>query len=316
MTAAAPMTLDGRARLAAGRGPRGRVLVIGDVMTDVIVKPEGPLVPGSDRRAAIRHLPGGSGANQAAWLAHFGVAAMLLAKVGLADRDHLAAALQRRGITPVLAADAVLPTGSLVSIIDPDGQRSFFSDRGANTALVPADLPADLLDGVALLHVSGYALFTPPSRQTVLALMQQAAERRIPLTIDPASAGFLQEVGSAAFLTWTRGAAFCFANEAEAALLAATADPARQGAILSSHYDHVVIKRGARGAEVFSRDGMYQATLPAPPVAVVDTTGAGDAFMAAFLAAHLAAAPLDACLARGITAGAQATTFFGGQPLL
>ena len=50
----------------------GRVLVVGDVMTDIVVLPEGPIVRGSDRRAAIRSRPGGSGANQAVWLAHFG----------------------------------------------------------------------------------------------------------------------------------------------------------------------------------------------------------------------------------------------------
>ncbi len=70
-------------RAEAG-GPR-RVLVIGDVMTDIIVRPEGPLAPGSDRRAAIVFEPGGSAANQAAWLAHFGVAVDFVARVGAAD---------------------------------------------------------------------------------------------------------------------------------------------------------------------------------------------------------------------------------------
>jgi sugar/nucleoside kinase (ribokinase family) len=42
------------------------VLVIGDVMVDTLVKPDGPLMEGADRRATIRVLPGGSGANQAA----------------------------------------------------------------------------------------------------------------------------------------------------------------------------------------------------------------------------------------------------------
>ena len=54
-------------------------------MTDVIVRPEGPLARGSDRRAKIRFKPGGSAANQAAWLASFGVAVDLVARVGLAD---------------------------------------------------------------------------------------------------------------------------------------------------------------------------------------------------------------------------------------
>jgi hypothetical protein len=50
-----------------------RILVIGDLMTDVIVRPEGPLARGSDRRASIAFEPGGSAANQAAWLTSFGV---------------------------------------------------------------------------------------------------------------------------------------------------------------------------------------------------------------------------------------------------
>src|SRR5262249_23445781 len=64
----------------------------------------------------------------------------------------------------------------------------------------------------------------------------------------------------------------------------------------------------------FGRDGACLATLPAPPVDVVDTTGAGDAFLAAFIATYLAYRPLEACLAQGITAGSTATTFFGAQP--
>ena len=44
-----------------------RILLVGDVMTDVIVRPEGPLIKGSDRRAAIRFVSGGPAANQAAW---------------------------------------------------------------------------------------------------------------------------------------------------------------------------------------------------------------------------------------------------------
>lgn len=50
-----------------------RALVIGDVMTDVIVRPEGPLARGSDRRASITFHSGDSAANQAAWLAAFAV---------------------------------------------------------------------------------------------------------------------------------------------------------------------------------------------------------------------------------------------------
>jgi len=298
----------------AGELRPARVLVVGDIMDDVIVKPAGPLVRGSDRRATVRHLPGGAGANQATWLAHFGIKVGLLARVGLADLEHYTTLLQQRGIRPWLTGDRILPTGSLVAIIDADGERSFFSDRGANMTLNADDLRSDLLDEAGLLHVSGYALFSESSRMTVQELMREAQERGLPWTIDPASIGFLSEIGPANFLHWTSGAAFCFANEDEAALLAGSPDPAMQGIVLTRHYGHVIVKRGARGAELFGRNGACLATLPAPPAEVVDTTGAGDAFLAGFLAAYLEHRPLEACLAQGITAGTAATTFFGAQP--
>ena len=77
-----------------------RILVVGDVMEDVIVRPEGPLARGSDRRAAISVRPGGSAANQAAWLAHFGVAVDLVARVGMGDVAREAERLLSAGVTP------------------------------------------------------------------------------------------------------------------------------------------------------------------------------------------------------------------------
>ena len=74
-------TSEGKAPSSA----KPRILVIGDLMMDVIVRPEGPMAKGSDRRAKIAFEPGGSSANQAAWLAFFGVAVDFVARVGLSD---------------------------------------------------------------------------------------------------------------------------------------------------------------------------------------------------------------------------------------
>jgi sugar/nucleoside kinase (ribokinase family) len=202
----------------------------------------------------------------------------------------------------------------LVTILAPDGQRSFFTDRGANETLDRGDLPGDLLNGITLLHVSGYALFSERPRQALRALMAAARQRGIMVTIDPASTGFLEEVGVSAFLDWTRDADLCFPNADEAALLSATADPVQQRRVLARHYPTVVIKRGAAGAEVIGADGAVRAAMPAPAVAVIDTTGAGDAFLAGYLSAHLAGAALDECLRQAIDAGSAAVTQLGGQP--
>jgi sugar/nucleoside kinase (ribokinase family) len=290
------------------------VTVVGDVMTDIVVKPEGPLVRGSDRRAAIRMLPGGSGANQAAWLGHFGIHTRFAAKVGHADLAGCEEHMRGYGITPQLSTHETLPTGMLVTIVDPDGQRSFFTDRGANLTLDAADLPDDLLDGIGLAHISGYSLFGERPRAAVFDFLRRADQRAIGFTVDPGSVSFVEEVGPTNFIAWTSGAEICFPNDDEAAILAGTRDEQRQREFLSPHYGTLVIKRGERGAEVVGRNGKLLAKLPAPQVQVVDTTGAGDAFLAGYLSAYLASADIEQCLQRAITAGSAAVQFFGGQP--
>lgn len=288
-------------------------LVIGDVMTDIIVVPEGPLVRGSDRRATIRSRPGGSGANQAVWFGALGGKVAFAARVGHADKPGLDAYFRGFGVEPVLSADDALPSGVLATIVDPDGERSFLTDRGANLALCAKDLPETLLAGTALVLVSGYSYFAKGPRAAVRDFCALARQRGIPVAIDPASVGFLREVGIDNFLAWTDGAALLLANEDEA--FALTGDESLDGQMrrLGRHYDRVVIKRSRLGAAVGTRDGVLLA-LPAPAVTAIDTTGAGDAFAAGFLVAELGGAGLDAALGAGIAAGARAVQVIGGQP--
>jgi len=322
----------GRTDRPGGGGPAmsrpPHVLVVGDVMTDVVVRPEGPPVTGADRRAAIRLVPGGSGGNQATWLAHAGVRATLAARVGAGDLDRHAALFSAAGVAAALAGDPEAPSGMLVDIVTPDGERSFLTDRGANLRLCRADLADDLLDGVDLVHVSGYALFEPGPRAAVLDFLAAARARGIPASVDPGSVSFLREVGPEAFLAWTAGFDFGFPNETEAAALAGTDEPAAQFAALCGHWRCVVVKRGAAGAEAgeaargsssgsgegSARPAPRRWRAAAPAAAVVDTTGAGDAFLAGFLAVALAGGGLDEALTAGCALGSLATTLVGGRP--
>lgn len=292
---------------------RPAVLVIGDVFTDIVVRPEGPLVPGADRRSAIRMLPGGSGANQAAWLAAEGVRTVLVGRVGRSDHTVQKRLLAEAGVEAALACDDALPTGIIVSMIAPDGERSFFTDRGANDRLCRADLPVSLLDDIDLVHVSGYALVTSGPRAAVRDLIGEAGACGIPWTVDPPSTSFLAEIGVASFLAWTRSARICFPNAAEAALLAGTTDPAMQVEALCRQYDTIVIKRGAAGAAAGDSSGRCW-LAPAASVEAVDTTGAGDAFLAGFLAANLRGQAMQACLEAGVEAGSRAVTMVGARP--
>ncbi|HEV7276020.1 MAG TPA: PfkB family carbohydrate kinase [Devosiaceae bacterium] len=290
-----------------------RVLVVGDVMTDVIVVPEGPLIRGSDRRASIRSRPGGSGANQAVWLAAAGARTSFVARVGAADKPHLEAYFKGLHVEPLLVADPLLPSGVLVTVVDPDGERSFLTDRGANLALARSDMPVWLLDETRLLLCSGYSYFADTPRSAVRWLAEEARRREVPVAVDPASVAFLAEVGAGNFLDWTAGAALVFANAEEAAVLAASDDLETQMRTLGTVYERVVIKLGGNGAAFGNRHGIA-AHLPALPVEMVDSTGAGDAFAAGFLAAELRGAAPEACLQSGIEFGARAVSRVGGQP--
>lgn len=292
---------------------RGRILVVGDVMTDVIVMPEGPIVKGSDRRATIRSRPGGSGANQAVWLGAMGADVLFAARVGLADRAMYENYFRGLDVVAVLAGDRDQPSGVLVTIVDPDGERSFLTDRGANLNLCADDLPPGLLDDVGLVMVSGYSFFAPGPRAAVQGLFAAAKARGVAVAVDPASVGFLLEVGAGAFLDWTSGADWIFANESEAEALTGLVGCEAQMRALGERFTHVVIKRGRLGAALGGRDGV-RVELPAPSVAVVDSTGAGDAFAAGFIAAHLAGDDAATALGKGIAAGAKAVQSIGGQP--
>lgn len=290
-----------------------RVLVVGDTITDIIVMPEGPMVRGSDRRAKIRSKPGGSAANHAVWLGRLGIDVTFVSRVAAAELEATVAYFSSRGVKARLSGDPTLPSGVLISIVDSDGERSFLTDRGANLTLSAADLPFSLLDGIKLLVVSGYCFFTEGPRAAVTALMKEARARQIATAVDPASVGFLREVGPESFLKWTQGTGTIFANLDEALELTGSVDLNLQMQTLGRFYDRVVIKRGAAGAGVGGRKGVLL-TMPAPLSDVVDTTGAGDAFAAAFLAAELKGSPLDACLKAGIAAGTEAVGTVGGQP--
>ncbi len=295
-------------------GVERAVLVIGDVMLDVIAAPERPLEAATDTPAAISLLPGGSGANQAAWLGHFGNAVFFVGRVGRDGYDEHAAALRRHGVEPVLSLDERARTGVLVTLIGPGGERSFLTDRGANARLARADLPAALLDRVGLVHVSGYALFAAQPRAAVAEYLALAAVRGLRVSVDSGSTSFLREIGPATFLEATRHATICFANAREAALLAGTADRDEQLARLAKRYATIVITDGPAGACAASARESERVAVAASVVEAVDTTGAGDAFLAGFLTSSVKGEPLASCVREGVAAGSSAVLHYGGRP--
>ncbi|MEV0319483.1 PfkB family carbohydrate kinase [Streptomyces sp. NPDC050659] len=296
----------------------GALLVVGDVVTDIVARHRAPLAPGTDTAAAIRTVPGGAGANAAAWAASWGCGDVrLLGRVGAESAAWHEEALTRAGVRPRLVVDPGAPTGTVICLVDgaAGAERSFLSDGGASLRLSAADWSPALLDGVGWLHLSGYLFFAGPSRAAAGAALASARARGVPVSVDPASAGFLAELGVDAFLAAADGVHVLLPSEDEARLLTGLPDAADAAVKLSRQFPAVVVKRGAAGALV-ARDGEVRATVPARPAEPRDSTGAGDAFTGAFLASRLGGSGLGEAAAEGCRAGAQAVERIGGRPPL
>jgi sugar/nucleoside kinase (ribokinase family) len=298
---------------------RPRVLVVGDVIDDLIVQPDGPVRTDTDTAAHITRAPGGSGANQAVWLAAAGVDVRFAGRVASRDLERHHRTFAQAGVEAHLVGDDERATGTIVVLVT-DGARTMFTDRGANLGLRIEDLPDTLLDGVDLVQISGYALFDPDVRVAVLDLVARARQRGIGVAVDPSSTGFLADVGIETFLGLLDelgqpdGIELLLPNRDEALLLAGTGDLDEAIARLLDRAHCVAVTLGAAGVLGAERGGT-PSWVDALPVDAVDPTGAGDAFAAGFVAARLTGAELAVALAAGVAHAAQAVVRPGARPL-
>jgi ribokinase len=197
----------------------------------------------------------------------------------------LVAELAAAGVRPAVRTVPDAATGTVISLVEPGGQRSMLADRGANLALRPDDVPPPVPGGH--LHLSGYTLFDDGPRAAGLAALAAAAAAGCSVSVDPASTGPLARYGIDRWLADTAGATLLLPNADEARLLTGCADVGDAARALAARHAAVAVSLGADGALWAAGDVLVH--RPAHPARVVDTTGAGDAFAAGLLSAWLAA---------------------------
>ncbi len=305
------------------------VVVAGDVINDILVRPVSAVTRGSDTTSVISARPGGSAANQAAWLAHLSADVLFAGRCGARDADYHRGELARFGVDARLAADDEAGTGTIVIMVSPDGERTMFTDRGANLRLRRPDVP--LPPEAACLHLTGYTFFEPSLLPVARSLIADARSRGMAVTVDPGSAAYLEPLAPGEFFEWTSGAQVLFPNLDEAAVLTGESDPLTMAERLAGLYTVVALKLGADGCvlAVAGEPPVLVPPVPVPPVrmpsirvsapgpgsgGLLDTTGAGDAFCAAFLSKWLTGSePLDAA-AYAVRVAAEAVTLLGGRP--
>ena len=272
------------------------ILVVGDLVDDIGVRPLGRVNPASDTVSEIRMTAGGSAANVAAWLGHLGADVRFVGRCGADGVARHTAALQAYGVDARITGDPDLPTATIVLTLDAEADRTMYVDRAANTTLTAADVPADVWDDVTWLHLTGYSFFDDGVRPIVLGLVAEARRRGAGVSIDPSSLGFLEAAGRESVLGWLADADLVFPNDDEQRYL-------------DLGDDRVVLTRGRDGATF---QGHAVAALPTE---VVDTTGAGDSFCAGFLAVWTSTGDPESALLSGARSAATCVSARGARPV-
>jgi ribokinase len=267
-----------------------QVVTLGDINVDIIASIPRYPAPGGDGLAERAEVhSGGSAANTATVLARFGVDVSIIGRVG---RDPFAeqalARLAEAGVDlSCVQRDDEVITGLMFIPVTPDGERTLFGYRGANSRLDPALLDEGYIAQADVFHLSGYALLAEPQRSAVRQAVEMAYQAGVVISLDAgleAAAKASEEVRALLPLV-----DLIFPNQAEAEHLTGSSDVKEAARALSGYgVKTVALKLGGQGCVVHCsarspdrRRGIF--SVPAFPVEVQDTTGAGDSFDAGFI---------------------------------
>jgi len=238
--------------------------------------------------------PGGAPANVAAAIARQGLSAAFIGKVG--DDMHgrfLRCALERSGV----CADGLVtgPEATTLAFVarDENGERcfTFLRDPGADTCLKPAELNQQLIRATRVLHIGSLSLTRDPARSATWQALITAKSTGAVVTYDPNYRAPLWESDEHAcdqIRSILPIVDIIKLSEDDMPYAAGIdeADTAVQ-VLRNEGVPLIIITLGARGAIVATRDDSR--VIPAYPTAVVDSTGAGDAFFGGFIAAFIKA---------------------------
>ncbi len=281
---------------------------MGDLVVDVVLRPDRSLEHGTDVPGRVFFTQGGSAATAARWLGRLGARSSLVAAVG---RDAAGRALVDviRGdrVTSRVVRAAGARTGRIGVVVTPDGERSFVTDRAAALQLESAELKAAWFARADAVHLPIYSLLDEPLSRTGRRAIELGRAAGAAISLDLASIGPLVARGRRAARGLVADIApdilFATASEAEGLLGKYAVEGLLDVAAIA------VVKRGAKGATVLAREGVARLRfeVATTPIKAIDTTGAGDAFDAGFLVgwftSRAAGRSLPASLQRAALAG-------------
>jgi sugar/nucleoside kinase (ribokinase family) len=277
-----------------------RVLVIGDVIDDIIVVPEGQVRANTDTNAQITQTLGGSASNMASWASHEGAEVIFIGCVGSSDADRVTKEFESFGVHAQLQTSEK-STGSIVVLVEGDS-RSMLTDRGANKDLSLEALTIEYLSDFSYVFVSGYTLFGR-SEAEIKNFIFRVQDGGALLAIDPGSTGYIKDFGVELFKSCVNGVDILLPNEEEFELLSTE----------SSHI--TIVTKGSHGVDLYI-EGIKTNSFEAEKVAAIDPTGAGDAFAGSLIANLSQGVELNSAIANATKTAAKAVTTIGARPQL
>lgn len=302
----------------------GRVIVVGSVNVDLVVRGERLPGPGETvTGGSFERHHGGKGGNQAVAAARLGAATILIGALG---DDSLG--VEARSV--LVAADVDVarlatirgtPTGVALILVDRVGENVISVAPGANACLT-AEMVVEAFGRLGSL--SGDVVLV--SREIPAAAARQALrcgrDAGARTILNPAPAGGIEDVdlGLADVLTPNRGE--LTTTVTAVARPSATRDPTALARTLVGGAfvrEAVIVTLGAGGALLVPVDGSEPVHVSAQPIHPIDTTGAGDAFCGALAAALAAGHPLLDAVRRAVVAAGMSTRLPGardGMPTL
>ncbi len=231
-------------------------------------------------------VPAGSCANTIFALSSLGADVVLCGKVG--DDPHgklYEEVVLRDSVRSRLKKSSVSPTGLVINLVTPDGERTFAVNLGASVTVQKEDL-SDVSDDLAasrIFHTEGYVLEDPALRKSTLHLMDVAKARGVMISLDLSDPGVIERNLSEMKGIVEKYADIVFLNEHEASVFTGGMDPESALLEISKACDIAVVKLGENGSLVKRKDSASVVRIEAVRAKAVDTTGAGDFYAAGFL---------------------------------
>ncbi len=306
----APPTAGGRTGTTGREQAAARfdVVAIGETMALFLTEPPSPL---RQAQTFVRSIAGAE-SNVAVGVARLGLRAAWCGRVG--DDALGLAILDRLRAEGVDISRATVDRGGWTGVLvrDRHHERKIsvaYARRGsAGAALGPDDVDADWVASARALHVTGITPALSPSAAAAVERafdLARAAGVAISFDLNLRRRLWSDDEAAAALRPLAEKADVLFASEEELAVVSGRQDlEAGADWALASSVRTVVVKLGSRGAVAFTPDGVVES--PGRRVTPVDPVGAGDAFVAGYLAAGLAGLSLERSLAQACRSGAAA----------